>query len=918
MTTTQPQPMIAEATTFDRKVEILPGMPPIEFGPQRGRITREYLHRAREVLCGQHLAGASGAEIVQRWTAVVDHVVRSLFETARDSYQERGAALDRKCAVIAQGGYGRGELNPQSDIDILFLYTQRIDAYVDTITESILYPLWDSGMTVGQATRTVRECVQLANSDFKVKTSLLDTRLIAGDADLFDSLVEAMDRDVLKKNPNRFYKEQTAASRERHRKHGDAVFLVEPQIKEGEGGLRDIHTATWLAKVKYRVRSLEDLVVKGVLLESELREIIEARGFLFRVRNALHFLSGQHLDQLTFEYQERIAADLGFTGDGAVRGVEHFMRDYYYHAGVLKRFCDDMIARCSETRGPSHWVGRLASREIRAGVRIVAEELVVSDERVLDDDPSLLLRVFADAQRHGVPFHGGTKRLLRAKAENLATESARRSPAAARAFLDVLTWKYGVHDSLAMMHRLGVLGAYLPEFEYLRCMAQYDRYHIYTVDEHTLRAVQNIEAMRNGIFKAEHPLLTSVAREIEDIEILYLAMLYHDIGKGRGGDHSNRGADMALATAQRLGLNADATAQFEFLVRYHLLMHHLATRRDIHEPNVTRELAQLVGSPETLGKLYVLTYADLKATNPKLWNSWHAMLLGELYELTLATLDRGSEWEEGQRERATRIRNRVVEATTETERGSMRAFLRQMPDRYLLATPEDDIPRHFVLAQRLAESGDPFASLVEQFPEREFTQFTVVTRNRPGLFAKLSGVLRAKGMNVAGAQAATAGSGLAIDVFRVTHSDDRDIARSKDQWDRVLTMIREVLEGSVDIEQIVQQAHRPPTSGERYAPRVATEIQVDNTTSSEFTFVGVTTADRLGVLYALTRTMFHLGLRIHLAKVTTSVDRVFDVFYVSNECDAKIADDRLGEVRAALTAALRPDPEREPAETAPA
>lgn len=899
--------MIAESNRVVSPVEILPGLPPIALGADgRGKTTREYLSQARELLRAEHLAGASGLEIVNRWTAVVDHVVRSLFEVAREGYRERGATLDRKCAVIAQGGYGRGELNPQSDLDLLFLYSQRVDSYVDTITESILYPLWDSGMTVGPATRTVRDCVQLANSDIKVKTSLLDTRLLAGDADLFDEFADTMEREVLKRNAGRFYRDKVAESRERHRKHGDAVFLVEPHLKEGEGGLRDIHTAIWLAKVKYRVKNIGDLVIKGVITEGELREITGALDFLFRVRNALHFSSGQHLDQLTFEYQERIAADLGFTDDSSSRGVEKFMRSYYLYASVVSRFCEEMINRCVESRGPAHWVGRLASREIRPGVRIVAEELVVSDDRVLDDDPSLLLRVFADAQRHEVHFNAGTRRLLRAKAQNLADDAVRRSPAAARAFLDVLTWKYGVHEALATMHKLDVLGAYLPEFEHLRCLAQYDRYHIYTVDEHTLRAVQNIELMRNGEFKSEHPLLTSVAREIEDVEILYLGMLYHDIGKGRGGDHSNKGADMAVATAERLGLNADATAQFEFLVRHHLLMHRLATRRDIHEPNLVVELARQIGTLDTLKKLYVLTYADLKATNPKLWNSWHAMLLAELYELTAATFERGIGLEEGQRERATRIRNRVAETAPEEDRARLRAFLRDVPDRYLLSTPEDDIPRHFELAEKLESSGESFAALVERFPEREFTEFTVVTRNRPGLFAKLTGVLRAKGMNVAGARVATAGNGLAIDVFRVTHNGEHDVANSRDQWDRVLAMIRDVLDGAIDIEQIVDQATRSPSAGERFAPRVATEVQVDNTTSAEFTFVDVITTDRLGVLHTITRTLFHLGLRIHLAKITTSVDRVFDVFYVSDDNGRKVADDRVEAVRAALVAVLQP------------
>lgn len=886
--------------------EILPGLKPIALGSARGKNSRDYLDRAREILHREHLAGASGTAIVNRWTSVVDHVVTALFDDARASYRKRSTTIDQKCTLIAQGGYGRGELNPWSDIDLLFLYPQRTDAYVETVTETVLYALWDTGMAVGQAVRSMRDCVALAADDFKVKTSLLDTRLLAGDTDLYESFRTTILKDVLKRNSTRFFREKVAEHRDRHRKHGDAVFLLEPHLKEGEGGLRDIHTATWLAKVKFRVESLEELVLKGLLTQSELQRVVLARDFLFRVRNGLHFLAGGHEDHLTFEYQQRIASELGFVDGDRLSGVEQFMRHYYLHASAGSRFAEDMITRCIETRGPSHWVGRLASREIRPGVRIVSEELLINDEKILDTEPWLLLRVFADAQRHGVPFNSGTRRLIRSKAQKLAVDEVRRSPEAARAFLDVLTWKHGVHDSLAMMHKLDVLGAYLGEFENLRCLAQYDRYHIYTADEHTLRAVRNIEELRSGVYKDEHPLLTSIVREIEDIEILYLGMLYHDIGKGLGGDHSNKGADIALAAAERLGLNADATAQFEFLVRYHLFMHHLATRRDIHEPKVVVELAELVETQERLKKLYVLTFADLKATNPKLWNSWQAMLLRELYELTVESFERGITVEKHEDQHAARIRERLIAATEAGLRKAMKRFLKAVPDRYVLATPEHEIPRHFELVEQLERGEDDFASQVQHFPEREFSEFTVVTRNRPGIFAKVAGVLRSKGLSVIGALATTVGEGLAIEVFRVALEDGADATTTKDHWERVIHLCRDVLAGQTDIEAIVESAARPPVDRERFAPRARTEVEVDNTTSDRFTFVDVATTDRLGVLYSITSTLARLGLTIYLAKITTSVDRVLDVFYVTDRRGKKVADAKLGEIRDALLDVLQP------------
>jgi [protein-PII] uridylyltransferase len=736
-----------------------------------------------------------------------------------------------------------------------------------------------------------------------VKTSLLDGRYIAGDRALFGEFETAMEEQVLKRNAARFFRDKVAESEERHRKFGDSVYLVEPQLKEGEGGLRDIHTAMWLAKVKYVVRDLQDLMEKGVLTEREHDEIAAARDFLWRVRNALHFLSGQHLDQLTFEYQERIAADLGYRDDGHSRDVEQFMRAYYLHARTVNRFSDDMIARCTERSSPGIF-GRLGGRAIRPGVRIVGRELVVGDPATFRNDPSMLVRVFADAQRHGVRLSAATRRLIRADAP-LIDAAVRAMPATAQAFLDVLGWPHSVYETLHDMHELGVLDAFLPEFAPLRCMAQYDRYHIYTVDEHTLRAVRRLEQLLHGEFKREVPLLTQVMREVDNIEVLYLAMLFHDAGKGMGGDHSNKGAALARSVAARLGLNGDDTAQLELLVRQHLLMHHLATRRDIHDPKLVGDFARTVGTQATLQKLYVLTFADLGATNPKLWNSWQDMLLGELYGLAVESFERGITVEQAQAERAMRIRERVAAAIGRGGGEVLERFLADMPDRYFLTTPEEDIAKHFELVRRQAE--EPLVTAVAHFPEREFSEFTVVTRDAPGLFAKLTGVLRASGMNIGAARIATGGSGVVVDVFRVTHLDGAAIARDDVRWERIQTAVGKVLSGALDVEEMVAQAGRPSILGEKVVPRLPTKVEIDNQVSEDFTVIDVFTLDRAGVLFAIANTLYHLDLSIHLAKITTSVDRVLDVFYVTDRDGRKLEDPaRLALIRDTVLEELQP------------
>lgn len=862
-------------------------------------VSKEYHARVLAELAKQHAAGATGDGIVTLYTRHIDHLIQYLFAAASQIYAQRNPRLNQRCTVLAQGGYGRGELNPYSDIDLLFLYHWKITPYVETICETLFYSLLDAGFVVGHAVRNIRECVRLANQDFQVKTSLLDYRYLCGDEPLVGEFTTALEREIVNKNADRFFQEKAQESQDRHRRYGDSIYILEPHIKEGKGGLRDLHTAGWLAKVKFKIRDFRELIPKGVLAAATLKEVEAARDFLWWVRNALHLSEHAEQDLLTFERQDALAPTLGYAN------VPSFMREYYRHATTIFAFSEILLERCRPTPRFSGFFSRPGGREIRNGVRILDSILVLSDAEILTTDPLNVITVFHDAQRHEVRIARETQRLLADHVQQLPPALG-DTPEARAALFAVLAWKQRVSSTLTTMHNLGVLGWLLPEFGRLRWQTQRDMYHFFTVDEHSLRGIVELERLRDGEYKADHPLLTQVIREIDKIEFLFLSMLYHDVGKGHGHDHDERGAAMTQATAARWQLPQDEAYEWHFLVQHHLHMSAIAQRKDLSDETVIAEFARMVETPALLKKLYLLTFADMKAVGPKVWNPWKGGLLDELYLRTLEWLETGEPIEENREARLARRKDRLLHALrTSASPNAISTFLAAMPESYLLSTPEEAIPRHFQLVTRFTQSengsAEPYRATLLHFPEREYSELTIVTQDRPGLFAMLTGVLATAGLSIGGARITTSHDGLALDVFQISHADRQEMVLDADTWTLIYARLEEVLRGKRTLEDLVRSNRSSPFLNKR-SSRYGTDVEVDNTSSANYTVIDIIAPDRMGLLFSVTHTLFTLGLVIHLAKINTNVDHVLDVFYVTERNGAKVAnpDQLAGQLREQL------------------
>lgn len=848
------------------------------------RSVRGYLAASREHLAELHRTSRSGSRVNGVHADLIDRLVRRLFQIAESEHFAEAGRVDERAAILAVGGYARREMSLHSDVDLLLLHEGAVTAYVRRLAERIQLWLWDAGLTVGCATRTVDETVELARTDNTVFTGILDTRFLSGDPVFYHEFSDTIRRELLS-DAGEFLARQIDSVARRHEAYGESLYLLQPNVKEGAGGLRDYHAAIWAMRaVLPSARGARDLLHYGLLTESEMEDYREALDFLWWVRNELHLLAKRRQDQMSFELQEQVARARGYpdAGPDAPLPVELFMGDYYRHARAIRNYSDLAIEQC-QARARRNAGPEPTPVEVEDGFRLTGGHLEIPHPAHLRERPLRLLTGFAIAQEHGVPLSRTAQRLVRENL-HLVDDAFRHDPEATAAFLRILESERRVMRTLMTMNEVGLLARYLPEWEHIVCRWQHVIYHTYTVDVHSIFLVEELRRLYKGKYERALPDLTELMQNAEDRTVLFLGCLLHDIGKGFGGDHSAKGVERARTCLARLSLAPERAERVVFLVAYHLTMSHVGQRRDLADPKTIYEFAKLVGDRTNLRNLYLLTFADMRASSKQGWTEWRWALLLELFERAAEVLETGDA-DEGVA--MATIESRVA-VRRQAARDELRAlgvaeakidgFFDEMPRRYFVSHGPRQIARHARVFFGYKKERGAVASVREM--RGDFSELIVCTRDVHGLYWRVAGTLTARGINIFASNVYTTRSGLALEVYRVA-TPPGDASDRQRLWTGFEASLRDVLAGRVRVEDLVKRRRRP--IGETATPsRMPPSVTIENGESDFYTIVDVSANDRLGLLYDLTRTLAEHGLEIYISKATTVLDQVADTFYVKD------------------------------------
>lgn len=826
---------------------------------------------------------ANGSVTVREHCYLMDQLIVTLYDYVTRHVFIRGSLTKGEhLSLMAVGGYGRGELCPYSDLDLLFLLPYKSTPYSEQVVEYMLYILWDLGLKVGHSTRSIDECIRLAKTDITIRTALLEARWLWGDKALAEEFRQRYRAEVIAGSGAGFVEQKLAERDARHDRLGDSRYVLEPNVKEDKGGLRDLHTLYWIAKYLYGITDVRELVDLGVLTTPTARLFIKAQTFLWTVRCHLHYLTNRAEDRLTFDAQKAIAAQLSYTDHTGAAGVERFMKHYFL---IAKDVGDLTRVFCAVLEEQNKRKPRFSLRRKKSIGNFVIDggRIGVKDEAAFLADPIQFLMLFRHAQTQQVDIHPNTLRLV---TENLKLVSRLRpNPAANALFLEMLTDERDPEGTLRQLNEAGVFGRFIPEFGHVVAQMQYDMYHVYTTDEHTIRAIGILRRIEAGDLKDELPVASQVVHTVQSRRALYAAVMMHDIAKGRGGDHSELGADIARKLGPRLGLTPEETETVSWLVLHHLAMTRVAFKRDIDDPQTILSFAQLVQSPERLRLLLVLTCVDIRAVGPKVWNNWKATLLRELYYRTEDALSGGLS-AEARDIRVTRAKEAVRTVLSGWVPERIDWFLALGYPSYWLAYDTATQALHARMVDAAEAAKAPLTVDIRPLKSSDVVDVTIYTSDHPGLFARLTGAISLLGCSIVDAKIVTLTNGMALDSFSV-HDPQGELPVNTDKQARLRKSVEDVLTGRTNLrKELAAKPSGLPSRTQVFT--VPPRVIVDNALSKTHTILEVNGRDRPGFLYSVARTISDLGLQIASAHISTYGERVVDVFYVKDVFGMKI------------------------------
>lgn len=839
------------------------------------------------------------SRLVQLFSLWMDQLITGLYHRALEESQAHGV-LQAPLALLAQGGYGRAELNLYSDIDLLFVYDHPSKKALEAVIHNMLYPLWDAKLKVGYATRTLEECSHAMQEDVRAMSSMLDARFLAGDRDLgqkFFQLIES--KTASPRALKKFIRAKLEETEERLKKFGGSVYVVEPNLKESEGGLRDWHLLRYFARMATKSVQLEDWVRSGSLNNEEAEELRRALEFLWEVRNRLHRLAQKAQDQLSFSFQAPLAEEMGFVSDENKLAAEKFMQSYYGHAADLQRLRFEVTRKILK---PPHSSWQRFKNTFRPSLSEfflnVSGEIFPKSFRKIETHPEQIVQAFALAAKKKLTLEEGFKAWIR-RHLNLVDQNYRCNPQVCALLREMFADVATIGDTLWEMHDCGLLGVLLPEFGEILHQTQHDFYHVYTVDTHSIKAVQELGRLKNGVYDEDFPQWKQALKEIQNPSVLVLGTLFHDIGKGKGGRHSEVGAELAETIMTRLGYATQEIEEVKFLVLSHLIMPHLSQRRDLEDVNLIHQFANTMESLERLNLLFILTWADIRAVGPEVWTPWKGSLLSELYEKTKQIFTTG----DFTKERAVAIMEAKIAQVLKLRpkrfvEAELEKYLHIMPPRYFLAFSPEEILSHFEWIDGHEEPH--FAFHHQARLPGKYNEVMLYTLNTPRLFEQVTGVMASHQINILGLEQFFTSQGEALLVLKVTDSHGELLTEER-RFKNLEKELRQVLlEGraiSPQFRQTILYSKKPT----HRAPRV----EIDQDVSPYYTVIDIYTGDRVGLLYDLAKLMRRLGLFVEVSKITTKVDQVSDSFYVKDVFGGKIRERaKVKKIREEILAAL--------------